>query len=214
MDTILEAVARACCHGLDARSLCIGGHVLPFCARCTGTYMGVVAAISALAALGRLRDHRLPGPLKMALLAVPWAVSGAALLLEFAGWDGAGNPGRALLGFACGATGVLIFAPLFARVLCPRNLEHSGSTAARVVGVGVLLSPAALIFVGGRYAYLALAPTAGFLLAVIALNALVGVSLMSQRHRPLAAAWALVACACAAEIAFASSAHNWLAAML
>jgi uncharacterized membrane protein len=210
MDAIVEAIARSCCHGIDARSLCIDGRTLPFCARCTGTYIGVAIAIAALAVLGRLRDHRLPDRRRMGLLIVPWAASGGARLLEFAGWDIAGNPGRAALGFACGASGALIFAPLFARVLWPDDPGGRGATASVVIGAGVLLSPAALMSAAARYAYLALAPAAGFALVVIAINALLGVSLLGQQRRPLAAAWALIACACAAEIALAFSAHQWL----
>jgi uncharacterized membrane protein len=270
MDTIVEAIAHACCHGIDARSLCIGGRALPFCARCTGMYVGVAVVVSALAVLGRLRDHRLPDLRNIALLGIPWAASGAARVLELAGWDIAGNPGRALLGFACGATGVLIFAPLFARVLWPQGSEppcHGDGLVAgrgsiaqacgttcpepaegaalgggarrgrfdtlrvnawptgprvgsprtrlgRVVGAAMLLSPAALLCAGVRHAYLELAPAAGFLLVVAALNALVGASVASRRERSLRAAWALVVCAGAAEVALASVVQRWLSGLV
>jgi uncharacterized membrane protein len=123
MHSLLEAMAGASCHGLDARSLCIAGCSLPFCARCTGLYIGVAAAVLALAAAGGLRRHALPSPAVIAALGVPWALSGGAWLLEFAGIDLVGNAGRAVLGFACGASATILLAPLWARVLWPEDAQ-------------------------------------------------------------------------------------------
>jgi uncharacterized membrane protein len=47
-----DAVGYAVCHRIDERSFHIGNRQLPLCARCTGTYLGVLVGIGALAVLG------------------------------------------------------------------------------------------------------------------------------------------------------------------
>lgn len=48
-----DAVGYAVCHRIDERSFHIGDRQLPLCARCTGTYLGALVGIGALAVLGR-----------------------------------------------------------------------------------------------------------------------------------------------------------------
>lgn len=55
-----DAVGYAICHRIAERSLHTHDRQLPLCARCTGTYLGVSAALSVLAARGRLRAAHLP----------------------------------------------------------------------------------------------------------------------------------------------------------
>jgi uncharacterized membrane protein len=48
-----DAVGYAVCHRIDARSFHLGDRQLPLCARCTGTYLGALAGMAALAFMGR-----------------------------------------------------------------------------------------------------------------------------------------------------------------
>ncbi len=63
-----DAVAYAVCHRIDERSFHIGNRQLPLCARCTGTYLGVLVGIGALAVLGRRAGGLPTRPLLVILL--------------------------------------------------------------------------------------------------------------------------------------------------
>jgi uncharacterized membrane protein len=177
MHFAFERIAAAACHGVDARSLCISGKALPFCARCTGLYIGVAAAVLALAAAGRLSCRRLPRPAAIAALSMPWILSGIARLVEVGGLDAVGNGGRAILGFACGVGGTVLMAPLWARVLWPqgtprrRSYPAAAALAALIGMVGLASHPAVRPAV--RYDCASGAAAIGFVFAAVALNALV-----------------------------------------
>jgi len=216
MHSLLEAMAGASCHGLDARSLCIAGCFLPFCARCTGLYIGVAAAVLALAAAGGLRRHALPSPAVIAALGVPWALSGGAWLLEFVGIDLVGNAGRAVLGFACGASATILLAPLWARVLWPEDAQ--GRCCRAAAGVAALAAAVGLSAVGGingtaRYYTVSAATVAGFSLTVVAVNVLLFAGIALPVGRLLWARRAFAPCAAAVEIAALSALHGWLRAL-
>ena len=55
-----DAVGYAICHRIDLRSFHIGERAMPLCARCTGIYLGALAGVLVLAALGRGRAGGLP----------------------------------------------------------------------------------------------------------------------------------------------------------
>ena len=48
-------IGYSICHQIPERSFSIGGHFLPLCARCTGTYLGVAVTFVAFALMRRLR---------------------------------------------------------------------------------------------------------------------------------------------------------------
>jgi uncharacterized membrane protein len=48
-------IGYAICHQIPERSFHLGGHRLPLCARCTGTYLGAAVGLAAIALLGRWR---------------------------------------------------------------------------------------------------------------------------------------------------------------
>ena len=177
MGSILEAIAAGVCHGLDSRSLAVGGSVLPFCGRCSGLYAGIAVTVLALAALGKVWSRRLPSRGMIALLAIPWALSGVAWITEFAGVDTAGNAGRAVLGFACGVTGTVMVAPLWAAVVRPVACETKRSAgaaialAAVVAALGVAAVPACGPAI--RYGCASAATMTGLLIAAVGLSALV-----------------------------------------
>jgi uncharacterized membrane protein len=74
-----DAIGYAVCHRIDLRSLHLGDRQLPLCARCTGTFLGVIIGALLLAALGRGRSAVWPSRgilIVLALTAVPWGLDG------------------------------------------------------------------------------------------------------------------------------------------
>lgn len=63
-------IGYSICHQIPDRSFSIGGHFLPLCARCTGTYLGVAIAFAAFALLGRLRAGEMPSRRMLVVLAL------------------------------------------------------------------------------------------------------------------------------------------------
>lgn len=199
---------------MDARSLYVGGSVAPFCARCTGTYVGILGAVLLLGCAGALTRRRLPPRWQMALLSLPWIIAGAAWVLEFGGLDILGNVGRALVGLACGASGTVLLAPLFARVIRPAGGSRRGAPASRALGIIIIGGcGTAMAHPAARYCCLAVLPAAGFVLTVFALNGLIAAALILEMGRRRWLGWgALAACAGASEIAIISSLRAWLSA--
>ena len=66
----------AICHRITERSFTIAGRQFPLCARCTGTYLGVMLAFGALLLAGRGRRAGLPVRRVLVALALPVAIMG------------------------------------------------------------------------------------------------------------------------------------------
>jgi uncharacterized membrane protein len=81
-----DRFAYAVCHRIPSHSLFIGGRQLPLCARCSGTYLGALAGIAVLLALGRGRANRFPAPkflLAFGIFMAAWAIDGANSYASF-----------------------------------------------------------------------------------------------------------------------------------
>jgi len=81
-----DRFAYAVCHRIPSHSLFVGGRQLPLCARCSGTYLGALAGIAVLLALGRGRANRFPAPKFLVAFAVfmaAWAIDGANSYASF-----------------------------------------------------------------------------------------------------------------------------------
>jgi uncharacterized membrane protein len=81
-----DRFAYAVCHRIPGHSFSVGGRQLPLCARCSGTYLGALAGISVLLALGRGRANRFPAPKFLVVFAVfmaAWAIDGANSYASF-----------------------------------------------------------------------------------------------------------------------------------
>lgn len=76
----------AVCHQLPERTFAIGGQLLPLCARCSGTFLGALAGMTALILRGRGHAGKLPGRGHLTVLTlflVAWAVDGTNSFLTF-----------------------------------------------------------------------------------------------------------------------------------
>ena len=76
---ILSLFGAGVCGRIPGHSFIIGGRLLPLCARCTGTYLGVLLGFCGLAALRRWRASDLPpGEVLASLVSfiVLWGIDG------------------------------------------------------------------------------------------------------------------------------------------
>jgi uncharacterized membrane protein len=74
-----DAIGYAVCHRIDLRSFHLGERQLPLCARCTGTFLGVIVGVAILILSGRGRSVTWPSRRLFAVLAatvVPWGFDG------------------------------------------------------------------------------------------------------------------------------------------
>jgi uncharacterized membrane protein len=81
-----DVVGYAICHRIPDRSFFLSGQQLPLCARCTGTFLGVLVGLSALLLLGRRRASRLPPVPVLGILVMfvgVWAFDGLNSYLTF-----------------------------------------------------------------------------------------------------------------------------------
>ena len=72
-----DAVGYATCHRIADRSFHLGGRQLPLCARCTGTYLGVMVGLGTFFLRGRRRAAGFPPVRVLAAFVGFWAVWGA-----------------------------------------------------------------------------------------------------------------------------------------
>jgi uncharacterized membrane protein len=70
------AVGYATCHRISDRSFHLGGQQLPLCARCTGTYLGVLTGFGTFWLRGRRRAAGFPPVRVLAALVGFWAIWG------------------------------------------------------------------------------------------------------------------------------------------
>jgi uncharacterized membrane protein len=81
-----DVVAFAICHRIAERTFWLGGRPLPLCARCSGTYLGVMATLIVFLVLGRRRASQFPRvPMLLILVAfiAAWAIDGLNSYLSF-----------------------------------------------------------------------------------------------------------------------------------
>jgi uncharacterized membrane protein len=74
-----DVVGYGICHRIPERSFFLNGHQLPLCARCTGTFLGVVVGLTAMVLLRRGRASGMPPILVLAVLVMftaLWAFDG------------------------------------------------------------------------------------------------------------------------------------------
>ncbi len=81
-----DRAAFAVCHRIPERTFTVAGRPLPLCARCSGTYLGVLAGLAMLALRGRGRASMLPVSKYLVVFGIflaAWAVDGSNSFLTF-----------------------------------------------------------------------------------------------------------------------------------
>ncbi len=81
-----DIVGYAICHRIPERSFFLNGRQLPLCARCTGTFLGVIVGLAAMLLLRRQRASRLPPIPVLGILVIFtgfWAFDGLNSYLTF-----------------------------------------------------------------------------------------------------------------------------------
>jgi uncharacterized membrane protein len=81
-----DVVGYGICHRIPERSFFLNGHQLPLCARCTGTFLGVLVGLTAMVLLRRGRASGMPPTSVLAILVVftaVWVFDGVNSYLTF-----------------------------------------------------------------------------------------------------------------------------------
>jgi uncharacterized membrane protein len=198
----LDTVAYAVCHRIAERSFFLGGHQLPLCARCSGTFLGILLTLVTLTLAGRSRASRLPPPRVLVVLAgfvLLWAFDGVnSYLTLFPGAPHLYEPQnwlRLTTGTLNGlALGALIFAIFnFSLWRAPPSQAHSQQV---IKGWGELMGLVALavLLIGlvltrdHHLLYpLALASTLGVVVTLTSVNTIV--VLIAIRRENIALRW-------------------------
>lgn len=133
MDYKLDALGFGVCHQIHSHSFTIAGHQMPLCARCTGMYLGAIAALVLLAVMRR-RATRFPAAKMVAIFGLffgAMVLDGANSTLEAFGerfWDST-NLLRILTGSLAGVSAAFLFYPVFNMSLW----KHDAASPARVI---------------------------------------------------------------------------------
>lgn len=138
------------CHQLPEHTLFLAGTQMPFCARCTGTYLGASLALGNFWLRGRSRASRLP-PLRvlamLGLFVAFWAIDGLNSYWHFLSGNVLLYTPSNVLRLAAGLVNGLALAslvfPLFNATLLPSPDQERPIASLRELG-GILLQIAAL----------------------------------------------------------------------
>lgn len=118
------AIGYAICHQIVARSFLIEADPMPLCARCTGIYLGVAAALILALVRGRVRVGRVP-PLPIllvfgvfvAFMGIDGVNSYFHLFPGFTGIYEPNNTLRLVSGMLCGIAVGTVLLPMFNRAV-------------------------------------------------------------------------------------------------
>jgi uncharacterized membrane protein len=142
------------CHQLPEHSLLLAGTQMPFCARCTGTYLGASLALGHFWLRGRSRASRLPPPRILAVLGLffaLWAVDGVNSYWHFLSGNvllyEPSNVLRLATGLVNGLALASLIFPLFNATLLQSpdqersiaNLRELGALLLQIAALGLVL---------------------------------------------------------------------------
>jgi uncharacterized membrane protein len=163
-----DAVGYAVCHRIDLRSFHLGERQVPLCVRCSGMYLGALAALGYLGLRGRLKNRGYPRwPILMVFgaFALAWAIDGLNSYLhlfpEPMGVYAPSHPLRLITGTLMGVIIISMLVPTFnqsvrsgqvdQRILrsIPELLLLSGIalgvTGLQLIGNPIILYPLAIL---------------------------------------------------------------------
>lgn len=223
-------VGYAICHQIPERSFFLGGHQLPLCARCTGTFLGSVVGLAAILLLRRGRASRLPPAHVLVLLVAfsgTWAFDGlnsyltlfpkAPHLYEPRNWL------RMATGMLNGITLIGLVYPVFRQTLWREVVPEPAIRTAGELGA-IVVAGAGIVWVVQAEIDALLYPVAilsslGVLLLLTLLNSMIAAIVM--RREGVARSWreALVPLSAglamgALEVAALNLVRAWLEARL
>ncbi len=184
----------AVCHRITERSFTIVGRQLPLCARCTGMYLGVFLSFLVLLLAGRARWGELPRlPILLTLagfigvMGVDGLNSYTHFFPDFPHVYEPRNWLRLVTGMGAGLAMGLILFPALAQTLW-RHQERQPiiGNFRELAGVLLVAGTAVLLILSNQPAVLyvlALASTAGLLLVLTAINAILLLTLLRRDGR-------------------------------
>ena len=182
------------CHQLPEHTLFLAGTPMPFCARCTGTYLGALVALANVCLKGRWRASRLP-PLRvlavLGLFVVFWAIDGVNSYWQFLTSDTLlyvpSNGLRLATGLGHGLALSVVVSPLLNGTLWQSpDPRHSVASLSELGGIVLeLLALAVLLQTGaGALLYpLLLADVLSVLLLLGIVNAMIVILVLHRENR-------------------------------
>lgn len=153
-----HAVGYAVCHQLDSHSYSLGGKVLPLCARCSGTFLGVLITLITLNS--KTRRSGFPSRLKQAVLLaffLFFAIDGVNASLPLLGMTSlypSSNLLRLISGLLFGITLANVVLPLWHQTLWIEPNPEPLFNRWRQLGLLLLLAAFAGILVVSDFAWL------------------------------------------------------------
>jgi uncharacterized membrane protein len=146
-EEFLHILGFGLCHQLPERSFVFGGLQWPVCARCTGIYLGLIAALAALLLVYRTRQRFGAPPWPFWLFAAA-ALSAMAYdgFSSYLGWRPTTNFLRLLTGLAVGTTLAVIVYVMLVGSLATQATEKRVVSTPKPIGI-VALSVLLLIAV-------------------------------------------------------------------
>ena len=181
---MLESIFSFICHQVPERTLTIGGHLLPLCARCTGIYSGFLIGL-VFQIIVRRQVKRLPS-LAISAMSTVFIV---ALIIDGVGerlqlWQ-IGNQVRFLIGLFCGSSLSIILFPLFNYFLHENHIQVSSIGSRNYTGLLVLVCLLfGLHYVSGSFSLFSFISIAGVLSIYLMANmTLVGIILNRKGMR-------------------------------
>ncbi len=145
-----DAIGYAICHQIPERSFHVHDTPLPLCARCTGTYLGVMVGLGILLAAGRGRASQLPPAAVLVILVLFFMLMGLdgvnSFLHLLPGYSGPYEPTnwlRLITGSLAGLTMITILLPVFSASTwaAPESkpvLRHVGELAGMLAIIGLV----------------------------------------------------------------------------
>jgi uncharacterized membrane protein len=147
-----EMVGYAVCHQIDSHTFTLGGHHLPLCARCTGTFIGaLIGLIGQAVVLHRGRASAFPPSAILAVLlggTALWAIDGFNSYLALIGLPHGYEPAnqlRLITGTLNGLTMSALIYPVFNVSVWRSPADRPGIRGPRDLGVLFLME---VVFAG------------------------------------------------------------------
>lgn len=189
-------LGAAVCHRLTARSFTVAGRQLPLCARCTGIYLGVFLSFAVLLLAGRSRWGELPRtPILLTLLAfigimgVDGVNSYTHFFPDFPHVYEPRNWLRLVTGMGAGlAMGLILFPALAQTVWAGRQARPAIRNFKELAGMVLVGATAVILVLSNQPAImyvLALASAAGTVLVLMAVNAVLLLTIFRREGRAM-----------------------------